>query len=112
MEEAAVVEVFSVIAEKLFGEDAFRAPDVARPIVRDELYRFISAIVAHVWNKMRKTVVGQYDRLQAGKALARDGFDSKQSHLMLRGHDYYTKRISHLRIEQYRRGGKGGHVRY
>jgi hypothetical protein len=76
MEDAGVSEVFGVIAEKLFGEDAFRDPYVTRPIVKEELGRLISTIVAHIWNRMRKTVATQYDRLMAGKVLARVGFNS------------------------------------
>jgi hypothetical protein len=76
MEEAGVSEIFGVIAERLFGEEAFRVPNIARPIVRDELTRLISSIVAHIWHRMRKTVVAQYERLNSGKESARSEFES------------------------------------
>jgi hypothetical protein len=84
MEEVGVSNVYGIIAEKLFGEEAFRVPHVARPIVREELTRLISCIVAHIWHKRRKTVATQYERLQSGKALARMGFESTQTSLSRR----------------------------
>lgn len=78
MEDAIISEVFSVIAERLFGEDAFRDPEVARPIVKEELNRLISTIVANIWNKLRKGVPAQYQRLAAGRQTALDSFKSKQ----------------------------------
>lgn len=76
MDDAGVSEVFSVIAENLFGEDAFRDIHVPRPIVKDELNRLISTILAHVWNNMRKRVASQYERLQSGKEEAHAWFES------------------------------------
>src|SRR6266702_1342796 len=79
MEEAVVTDVYSAIAVKLFGEDAFWDPHVARPIVKEELNKLISTVVAHIWNKMRKTVVSQYMRLQTGKEEVRVMFESAQA---------------------------------
>lgn len=76
MEDAGVSELFSVIAENLFGEQAFRDPRVARPIVKEELNRLVSTILAHIWNKLRKTIPTQYERLLARRGTARDTFNS------------------------------------
>ncbi|KAH9011667.1 P-loop containing nucleoside triphosphate hydrolase protein [Lactarius pseudohatsudake] len=67
MEEVGVSDVYSVIAEKLFGEDAFRDRHVARPIVKDALNKFISSVVAKVWHKLRTSVPKTYKRLRDGK---------------------------------------------
>ncbi|KAH8978021.1 hypothetical protein EDB83DRAFT_2327384, partial [Lactarius deliciosus] len=73
--KVAVSDVYSVIAERLFGEDAFRVRHVARPIVKDELNKFISMVVAHVWSKMQMTVGKQYEQLHAGKEVVRKKFE-------------------------------------
>jgi hypothetical protein len=74
--EAGAAEVYGIIAERLFGDDAFRDPNVPRPIVKDELNKFVSTCVVHIWNKMRKRVADQYERLNKGKADANAEFES------------------------------------
>jgi hypothetical protein len=87
MDEVGVTEVFGVIGERLFGDDAFRDPDVMRPILKEEISKFISSLVAHVWNNMRKRVVNQYERLRKGKEDVNAEYDSAQVMLSLRIQD-------------------------
>ena len=76
MEEAGASEIFSVIGDRIFGDNAFRDPDVPRPLLKDELTKFISSVLAHVWNNMRKKVASQYDQLQRGKTDVKTEFNS------------------------------------
>ena len=80
MDEAGVSELFSFIAQKIFGEDAFRDLDVARPIVKDGLYEFIKVFVSHIWNSMRQKVTAHFERLRVGRLQARRSFESTWTH--------------------------------
>lgn len=64
MDAAHVAEVFGVIGVELFGDDAYRDPDVPRPILKEELSKLISAIIVQIWNKARKRTAAQYTRMQ------------------------------------------------
>jgi hypothetical protein len=76
MDDAGVTELFSVIGERIFGDAAFRDPDVMRPLLKEELTKFVSSVVSNIWNKMRKRIAGQYERLQKGKTDINVEFDS------------------------------------
>lgn len=75
METAGVTDSYIVIAQRLFGMDAFRDAHVPRPIVREELSKLISSFAANIWNKVRRSAVAQYKILKAGQAYARTAFE-------------------------------------
>lgn len=56
MDAARVVELFEVIGVTLFGDDTYHDPDVRRPILKAELYKLISTIVARIWNLACKRI--------------------------------------------------------
>lgn len=93
IEDAGVPEVFGVIAEKLFGEDAFRDPHVARPILKEEINKMISSFLAKLWHNMRNTVSTQYDRLNQGTKSAQDAYMSTHELQSLRGRDVTERTI-------------------
>ncbi|KAH9019720.1 hypothetical protein EDB85DRAFT_2153529 [Lactarius pseudohatsudake] len=75
VEDARISETYSVIAEKLFGEDAFRDCYVVRPIVKEELKELILAVVELMWDKMREEITGQYEDAQRSKEKAHAWFE-------------------------------------
>ena len=76
MEAAGVQEIFGVMGERLFGEEAFRDPTLARPLMKEELTRLVSSIVAHIWSKNRGLVANEFERLKRGTIEARGEFGS------------------------------------
>lgn len=64
MTQAGVEVIFPAIGMELFGDDAYRDPDVAHPILKEELTKLVSAIVAQIWNKVRKKATAQYVRMK------------------------------------------------
>ncbi|KAH9011431.1 hypothetical protein EDB83DRAFT_2530310 [Lactarius deliciosus] len=74
-EAARTNETCSVIAEKLFGEDAFRDCHVVRPIVKEELKGLILAVVEFMWDKMREEITGQFEDAQRSKEKAHARFE-------------------------------------
>ncbi|KAH9011408.1 hypothetical protein EDB83DRAFT_2530288 [Lactarius deliciosus] len=72
-EAARINETYCVIAEKLFGEDAFRDCHVVRPIIKEELKGLILAVVELMWDKMREEITRQFEKVRKSKekALAR-----------------------------------------
>ena len=67
MDEACASDAYVTIGVALFGDDAFRDPNMPRPILKEEIGKFISALVAQIWNKIRKRAGAQYERLQTMK---------------------------------------------
>ena len=76
MDAAGVHEIFGIMGERLFGEEAFRDPVLARPIMKEELNKLVSSIVAHIWHKNWTRVANQFDRLKRGTIEARAEFES------------------------------------
>jgi hypothetical protein len=79
MDDALVLELMSVFAAKFFGSDAFRDPEMLRPLVKDGVKVLIQTYIAHIWNNMRRLVGLQFERLKIGKAEARAEFDSART---------------------------------
>ncbi|KAN0128350.1 P-loop containing nucleoside triphosphate hydrolase protein [Lactarius tabidus] len=104
MGEAGISEIFGLIGVKLFGDDTYRDPDVMRPLIKEELSKLISSIVAHIWHKMRKRVATQYERLQKGKKDVETDFNAEINSIkdgsQLKASDLqkWFKRVDRLKV--------------
>ncbi|KAI9429463.1 hypothetical protein H4582DRAFT_2065217 [Lactarius indigo] len=76
MDDANVSEVYGAIAERLFGNDAYRDPSAEWPLIKPELKTLLSTLVAHLWHKMRNQTSRAYERLQTGRRDVHDEFDA------------------------------------
>ena len=63
MDEACTSDAYVTIGVVLFGDDTFCDLNMPRPILKEEIGKFILALVAQIWNKIHKRAGAQYERL-------------------------------------------------
>lgn len=64
------------IAFDIFGLDALDDPYSTRGMVKVEYHLFVKTMLAYIWNQCRKSVKRQFERLQTGKALVEEEYES------------------------------------
>jgi hypothetical protein len=76
MKEAQLGQAEEAIAVKLFGIDAYDDAYTGHPMVKGELHDFINTMLSYIWNQSRKAVKIQHERLERGKEMVKEEYES------------------------------------